>query len=171
MGAFAAKNVSGAPCLKGHTERYRSGACAVCRRDSERRRYASDPAAFASKRRREYQRRAEHYRAARKQWRQNNPEREREIKRAFYHRHKHDLLPKMREQGHKKIGMPEPTRPRPENCELCGKPEPRGVLHLDHCHLSNKFRGWLCSKCNLGLGQLGDTAESLRAALAYLEKA
>ena len=41
---------------------------------------------------------------------------------------------------------------------------------LDHCHISNKFRGWLCHKCNRGLGAFGDDIETLRCAIDYLSK-
>lgn len=67
-----------------------------------------------------------------------------------------------------KRGMPEPTRPVPDRCECCmGLPGKRR-LALDHCHRTGKFRGWLCYKCNLGIGLLGDTAFNLFRALAYL---
>jgi hypothetical protein len=45
------------------------------------------------------------------------------------------------------------------------------VLHLDHCHVTGSFRGWLCGKCNTGLGMLGDNIAGLKAAIAYLERA
>ena len=58
---------------------------------------------------------------------------------------------------HRMNGFPEPTRSTPDVCEMCGGlPTGRGGLHLDHCHESGEFRGWLCSKCNQGLGLLGD---------------
>lgn len=63
------------------------------------------------------------------------------------------------------------TRPRPDLCECCGGP-PVGnkkVLSLDHCHATGKFRGWLCDKCNLGMGTLGDTLEALSKAVTYLQ--
>lgn len=41
---------------------------------------------------------------------------------------------------------------------------------VDHCHESGKVRGLLCNNCNRGLGLLGDTEESLKKALNYLEK-
>lgn len=65
----------------------------------------------------------------------------------------------------------EPTRPEPANCELCGSPPNHGrkCLVLDHDHDIVVFRGWLCSKCNTGLGLLGDDAASVRRALDYLE--
>jgi hypothetical protein len=44
------------------------------------------------------------------------------------------------------------------------------VLHLDHDHSTGEFRGWLCAKCNTGLGLLGDSIEQLEMRLAYLKR-
>lgn len=70
-------------------------------------------------------------------------------------------------QKRKSRGLPAPTRACPSVCEACG-----GVskfrLHLDHSHTTGKFRGWLCSECNLGFGKLGDTAEEVLRRVAYL---
>lgn len=52
-------------------------------------------------------------------------------------------------------------------CEICGV---EGKVHWDHDHETGKFRGWLCVKCNTGLGKLGDNIEGLERALAYLRK-
>ena len=59
-------------------------------------------------------------------------------------------------------------------CEICRTPEaelPKS-LNIDHVHGTfgmHGVRGLLCNACNTALGKLGDTAEGLRRALAYLE--
>lgn len=70
----------------------------------------------------------------------------------------------------RKRGMPKPVRPQPWACEMCGRIAGEKALHLDHCHETGKFRGWLCSQCNTGLGLLGDSIARLNAAVVYLEK-
>ena len=45
-------------------------------------------------------------------------------------------------------------------CKICEVP-PRRMLVVDHCHLSGKVRGLLCSSCNLGLGKFRDNVFSL----------
>lgn len=39
---------------------------------------------------------------------------------------------------------------------------------VDHCHETNKIRGLLCYKCNMGLGYFNDSIEKLETALNYL---
>lgn len=65
--------------------------------------------------------------------------------------------------------------PLDNRCEVCGRtpeeanPGGRYVrLTLDHCHETGQLRGFLCSTCNTGLGQFGDSPERMRAALNYL---
>lgn len=62
-------------------------------------------------------------------------------------------------------------RPRPDLCEVCGEQEQRRgrKLCFDHDHQCGHFRGWLCSRCNLALGNARDNPEILRALAAYLE--
>lgn len=58
-------------------------------------------------------------------------------------------------------------RPRPDTCELCGSD---GRICFDHCHKSEKFRGWICHRCNSVLGLVRDDAKLLRDLADYLEK-
>ena len=39
---------------------------------------------------------------------------------------------------------------------------------LDHCHDTNTFRGWLCHKCNTGLGGFNDSLTITQNAVIYL---
>ena len=71
----------------------------------------------------------------------------------------------------KETGLPLATRPEPQICESCGNPPRTGrVLHLDHCHKTGAFRGWLCVKCNAGIGMLGDDLSGVLRAVAYLTR-
>lgn len=113
---------------------------------------------------------------ARKKWIKLNPERNREIQRACQKRNNYGYDEKskkrMREYYRKKKGIPEATYKCPANCESCGRLLGGGKqIHLDHCHVTGVFRGWLCNSCNLGIGMLGDSVENIKKALAYLERA
>jgi hypothetical protein len=68
----------------------------------------------------------------------------------------------------------------PENykCPICNRnkqdiiknnPNKKGIWCADHDHKSGKFRGWICHKCNLGLGNFSDDPERLDRAKQYLE--
>lgn len=52
------------------------------------------------------------------------------------------------------------------HCLLC----PRPATATDHCHVTGKVRGILCHGCNSGLGYFYENVETLRNAIAYLEK-
>ena len=57
------------------------------------------------------------------------------------------------------------------NCQLCDRVfSKRADKHIDHCHTTGKIRGLLCRTCNVSLGGLGDTVESLKKAINYLER-
>ena len=90
---------------------------------------------------------------ARERWRARNAER-------------------VRNYSRKSLGIPIPTRPAPDVCECCGgPPNGKGSLHADHDHATGIFRGWLCGKCNVGIGMLRDTLAGVVAAVKYLERA
>ena len=81
----------------------------------------------------------------------------------------------IRARNRKFKGFPDPTRPCPEACEVCGNPEQSKSklgnsisLSLDHCHATGKFRGWLCYSCNTALGKANDSPELLEKLAQYL---
>lgn len=62
-------------------------------------------------------------------------------------------------------------------CALCSRPFGEdGALrrkndeHIDHDHSTGRVRGILCGGCNTALGKLGDNADGLARALAYVSE-
>jgi hypothetical protein len=61
-------------------------------------------------------------------------------------------------------------------CAICGKPETLTrngkLVHLsvDHCHVTGKVRGLLCSEHNKMLGHAEDSVEVLAKAISYLTR-
>ena len=66
-------------------------------------------------------------------------------------------------------------------CEICDRPQKElkkrihsphkkkhKVLVLDHDHTNGLFRGWLCAKCNMALGNFEDDAWRAFRAYQYL---
>jgi hypothetical protein len=63
-------------------------------------------------------------------------------------------------------------RAQGSTCAICGARSPGRrdkYWHVDHDHKTGKVRGLLCSRCNIGLGNLHDDPSILLAALAYLK--
>ncbi|WP_442953996.1 endonuclease VII domain-containing protein [Parvimonas sp. M20] len=56
-------------------------------------------------------------------------------------------------------------------CAICaGDISEKGKAYMDHCHTSGKARGWLCSRCNSGLGFFRDSPELMAKAIEYVKK-
>jgi len=66
-------------------------------------------------------------------------------------------------------------------CACCGRSETRRagrkkrsenvpMLHVDHCHMTGRIRGLLCSACNQALGLLGEDPYRIEALLHYVEE-
>ena len=56
-------------------------------------------------------------------------------------------------------------------CAGCIRPLVLGAsTHIDHCHVTGRVRGLLCSECNLAIGKLRDSVSTLRRLADYLEK-
>ena len=100
-------------------------------------------------------------------WEAANKERAQERRRAYYKKNAEALKaqsmawrrahPKAATAYYKKWRdetlVKKAGRPRPSKCEICGR---GGVICFDHCHVTEKFRGWLCRKCNNALGMVDD---------------
>lgn len=161
--AGAKRYFTGEPCKNGHlSERSVTTArCLACESGRRRAAYEKDP-----EKTREYMRK----------YREENLERERARARLRYKKHADSVRAssrRWREENPERLraqrGHPEPLRPRPDRCDCCGGPPPhdRG-LALDHCHETGEFRGWLCTKCNVAIGGLGDNLHGVLRAVSYL---
>lgn len=60
-------------------------------------------------------------------------------------------------------------------CKVCGCKDPeskrnrgRDGLSVDHCHVTGKIRGLLCTGCNIAIGQAKESPERLEKLAAYL---
>lgn len=63
------------------------------------------------------------------------------------------------------LSFAEQERLKGKLCGICGN---RGT-HIDHDHVTGKFRDVLCNTCNAGLGMFHDNLELLKKAVTYLE--
>lgn len=55
-------------------------------------------------------------------------------------------------------------------CAVCKNEYPSDKqLAVDHDHKTNKVRGLLCNNCNVGIGMLNDSIETLEKAINYLK--
>ena len=66
-----------------------------------------------------------------------------------------------------KVKKVEEVNPRPSNCEICGE---MGVICYEHDHATGKFRGWVCSPCNIIMGIANDRVDKLEKIIIYLKK-
>ena len=110
-----------------------------------RKRYAEDPEYRARKL------------ASNRKWEKSHPEQVNELKR----RNRYGLSP-----GDFKRLL---TRQNGV-CAIC-KVRPAEMLHVDHCHATNKVRGLLCRYCNIGLGGFRDNPCYMLEGIAYLAEA
>ena len=58
------------------------------------------------------------------------------------------------------------------SCAICLNIFTKGTkfIHVDHCHITNKIRGLLCSHCNVGIGNFFDNVTVMRNAINYIYK-
>lgn len=55
-------------------------------------------------------------------------------------------------------------------CAICDEPDTtaKGILSVDHCHETQRVRGLLCHRCNVGLGHFKDDPALLMRAVEYI---
>ncbi len=128
-----------------------------------------------------------------REWRLNNKDKINASKRKYYARNKKRLALRMREYNKKnrmarrcvelksKYGITDfdyiiMYQKQSGMCGICGIPkslrnvngERHGILHIDHCHKTNKVRGLLCYRCNTLIGYALEKINILESAIAYI---
>lgn len=53
-------------------------------------------------------------------------------------------------------------------CAICSVDLNNKNAHIDHCHESGKVRGFLCGRCNQGIGLLDESEDLLLSAINYI---
>lgn len=97
----------------------------------------------------------------RREWRKKNPEKMKAQSR------RHNLKRRLNQRGITHSDYEGMKRSQNGGCAICGGSGKNG-LHLDHDHKTNKVRGLLCCKCNLGVGYFQDDLNLLANAIHYL---
>ena len=133
--------------------------------------------------------------AANKKWKEENKERHKENRDEYYRKNKdtmNEAFKKDRKENpvkysiyklanRHKIYLSEEKVAELINsytglCEICGEEE--SVTHegkptslcVDHCHETLAIRGFLCRRCNTGIGYFRDNEEFLQNAAKYIIK-
>lgn len=59
-----------------------------------------------------------------------------------------------------------------DTCKICKRPASlsKRKLAVDHCHVTGKVRGLLCSNCNTALGLVKDSTQVLNDMINYLKE-
>ena len=86
-------------------------------------------------------------------------------------RYKTEVAPRVAEKKLRRMGVPEDQIPKivsTTTCRVCKIPVEGHSKHLDHNHLTGKFRGVLCQKCNHILGLAHEDPGILIALARYL---
>lgn len=110
-------------------------------------------------------------RARVRKWRANNPDKRRAADRSWAAANPG----KVRERSWRRQGIRlaweeflQMLAAQDHKCAICAGPLTPKSTHVDHCHRTGKVRGALCSRCNAGIGLLGDCPVRAANATLYL---
>lgn len=115
------------------------------------------------------------YAAKSKAWREANPERAKANRKRNYEANKDrdkaysTMLNRLRRTGVTVEQYQTKLLEQHGVCAICSGTDTK-ALAADHCHITGRFRGLLCSKCNRGLGYFNDDVDMLYVAIDYLNK-
>jgi hypothetical protein len=105
--------------------------------------------------------------AVTKRWRENNPEKVKEISQNYLAQDKNLKL--IKAYGISLVDYNNMLIAQNGVCYVCSNPPNKKALFVDHCHRTNKVRALLCTKCNTALGQVNDNIDLLLKLIKYLK--
>lgn len=96
-----------------------------------------------------------------REWHERNPGSHKRSQRRYDLQDRYGITPEEYEERRAEV-----TR-----CAICKTTDPgrKGFVY-DHCHSTGKYRGFLCTLCNTGLGAFRDNPDLLTEAIMYLMK-
>jgi hypothetical protein len=168
---------TGKPCKKYHiAQRYTSGfSCVICLSLQAKKWHTENPERALLKARKYRERNPERMELATAKWRAAHPEVVRQTAREWREQNPERLVAYLTAERLKEITKREVIlgRKRPCICEACGGveiPIDKGTrIVFDHCHNTDRPRGWICHSCNIALGHVKDSPEKLHQLIHYLE--
>lgn len=110
-----------------------------------------------------------------RQWRRDNPEKAKRAQDDYRERNptNHRSSALSRAYGITERQYDALLKSQDERCAICGREQADAVkkfLCVDHVEGTLDIRGLLCSQCNSAIGLLGHNPETLRSAIAYLDR-
>lgn len=111
-----------------------------------------------------------------KDWEKRNPEKRKKLHQNFYAKKKERMRWYWIESkyGMTKEKYHELLEEQNNGCRICGATEAKhrssNNLLVDHCHVTGKYRGLLCNRCNTSLGFVNDDIELLEKMVNYLKE-
>jgi hypothetical protein len=109
---------------------------------------------------------SDHMKNQSKEWARAHPEMTKHLNRRTRRRREHGVPIEAAEAQ---------LRIQSGRCAICPReisfeiPRGKTAAVTDHCHVSGRFRGVLCSLCNVALGGFGDSLDTLESAVLYLK--
>ena len=101
-----------------------------------------------------------------KKWRDANKDKIRKYAKSYYDRYPETMKLKSikNRYGVSKEEYYEMLEAQEGKCGVCKQEK---ILHVDHCHDTNRFRGLLCNSCNTKLGWAENNLETILEYIGY----
>lgn len=155
---------------KGKQKQYLAPACKECFNKSLAEYRAKNPLKIKEANKASYIKKRDERIKSAKIWKENNPEKMKEIKANFKKRYpNYSRLSTLKKHGLTMDEFGAMIEQNNNSCWICSTPFKNIIdAKIDHCHTTGKVRGLLCSHCNTALGLVKDNTGILKNMIHYL---